>query len=204
MRRLTQSAGFAYIELIVSLTIVITIIVAVIVFQTKLGESQMFILKSHLTTEAANSLINQMARELRTMRTSEQSDYPLSTTSDQSLVFYSDYDFDGRVERMRYSLNDTVLEKGIIEPNDAHEYLPENETSFTIADSVRNNDQPIFYYYNGDWPSDQENNPLDTPTRLNETKLIKISITTNVEENQPEGDFTLESFVQLRTLKENL
>ncbi|MBU0618836.1 hypothetical protein KKD62_01220 [Patescibacteria group bacterium] len=200
-----KNLGFVYIELIVSLAIVLIIIVTVIVFQTKLSESQIFILKSHLTTEAANSLLSQIARELRTMRPSENSDYPLSLTDDQSLIFYADYDFDGVVERMRYSLNNTVLEKGIIEPTaDTNEYLPENEISREVTNSVRNGDQPVFFYYNGDWPSDEENNPLDTPTRLSETKLIKISITTNVEEDRPEGDFILESFVQLRTLKDNL
>lgn len=200
-----KNLGFAYIEVIVSLAIVLIILVTVIVFQANLSESQMFILKSHLSTESANFLVNQMARELRTMRPSEQGDYPLELAEDQSLIFYTDYDFDGVVERLRYSLNGTTMEQGVIEPEtDTNEYLPANETSREAADNIRNGSQPLFFYYNADWPEDQVNNPLSSPVRLGQTRLITISITTNVEADRPEGNFSIESSVNIRNLNSNL
>jgi len=200
-----NSKGFTYTEVVISLGLVVTVIALVIGLQARLGENQAFLLKTYLATETANSTVSQIGRELRTMRQSERGDFPLATTDDQELAFYSDVDFDGVTEKVRYFLEETELKRGVIDPSgDPVEYPAENERVKTVAEYVRNGSQPVFYYYNEDWPEDQVNNPLTTPTRLNETKLIKVFLQINLEEDQPERDFILETFVQLRSLKENL
>src|SRR3990170_2544827 len=70
-----------------------------------------------------------------------------------------------------------------------------------LTEDVRNGIDPIFYYYNGDWPADTLNNPLAQPVRLSDTKLMKVYLKLNTEDD-PSSDFILESYTQLRILKE--
>ena len=97
------------------------------------------------------------------------------------------------------------MSKGIIEPvGFPVSYPPANEKIVEIANNVRNQTLPIFYYYNGDWPQDTVNNPLLPPARVSNTKLIRVYLRLNSEENEPNRDFILESYTQIRMLKENL
>ena len=79
-----------------------------------------------------------------------------------------------------------------------------NEKVFVITDKVRNGITPVFTYYNGEWPEDTVNNPLPSPVRLSDTKLMRIYLRLNARANEPEKDYILESYVQVRMLKENL
>lgn len=94
------------------------------------------------------------------------------------------------------------LKKGIIEPTGSPVQYPLEQEKITILSSYVRNSPPIFTYYNGDWPEDTINNPLPTPARLQETKLMQVYLVINVNPNRPPQDFELESFVQLRNLKE--
>ena len=137
------------------------------------------------------------------MRDARQSDigsYPLEVANDQEIVFYSDYDYDGVVERVRYTLSGSDLIKGVIEPQgDPLVYSAANETTKIISDIVRNATLPVFYYYNSDWPTDTVNNPLVASDRISETRQIKIILITNPDINDSH-DYTLESDVKLRMI----
>src|SRR4030043_476039 len=59
---------------------------------------------------------------------------------------------------------------------------------------------PVFSYYNSDWPSDTENNPLAPASRISDTREIKIYLKTNYKNNDSDNDYILETFVRLRML----
>jgi len=78
-------------------------------------------------------------------------------------------------------------------------------TSETILSShVRNGSNPVFYYYNGDWPGDVLNNPIPAGTRLLETRLVTIQLSIDLTENYAAGEFTASSSASIRNLKSNL
>jgi hypothetical protein len=60
------------------------------------------------------------------------------------------------------------------------------------------NQPPIFRYFDGN------NQELPAPSRLKDTKLMKVYLVINVDPNKPPVDFVLESNVQIRNLKTNL
>ena len=98
------------------------------------------------------------------------------------------------------------FKKGVVEPSgDPPQYVLADETVSVLSSSVRDPGlDPIFTYYNGDWPTDTVNNPLPTLTRLTETKLMHVYLKININPNRPPDDFELESDVQIRNLKTNL
>ncbi|MBI2009579.1 MAG: hypothetical protein HYS86_00220 [Candidatus Chisholmbacteria bacterium] len=197
--------GFTYLELLVGLGIVLTVIAFLVGMQVMLQQSYRFSFNLSATTDQANSVAADMVRALRGALPSETGAYPLEVLDDQQIVFYSDVDADGRTERVRFFLEGVELKRGIIEPTDFPvSYPTENETVKVLSDYVQNGAQPLFYYYNGAWPTDAVNNPLNVESRLSDTRFVQLFMTLNVDPTRPESNFNLSPYVQLRNLKENL
>src|SRR3990167_3437860 len=99
-------------------------------------------------------------------RAGDNGSYPLEIAGDWEIIFYSDIDYDGNAERVRYFLADSTLTKGIIEPTGFPITSPAgNEFVKIISENVRNGIEPVFYYYNSNWPLDKVNNPLRSEER---------------------------------------
>lgn len=92
------------------------------------------------------------------------------------------------------------FKKGIIKPvrsPDGKITYPSNQEIMTILTSYVRNTPPIFEYF------DKNGNKIeDYPARLVDAKLMKVYLVVNVDPNRPPQDFELESYVQLRNLKE--
>ncbi|MFH1036753.1 MAG: prepilin-type N-terminal cleavage/methylation domain-containing protein [Patescibacteria group bacterium] len=89
------------------------------------------------------------------------------------------------------------LKRGVVEPVGSPASYPlDQEVISLITPYVRNN-PPIFKYY------DSEGIEItQLPDRLEDTKLMKIYLVVNIDPNRPPNEFQLESFAQLRNLKE--
>lgn len=146
-----------------------------------------------------------MVKEIREARYGDNGAYPLEFADNQEFIFYSDIDQDDATERVRYFLEGTDFKKGVTNPSEVKpiDYNGE-ETRTVLSQYVRNSADPIFYYYNGDWPKDTVNNPLPSPARLIETKLMRVYLRINVFPERAPDDFELESSTQVRNLKTNL
>ncbi|MDP3004262.1 MAG: hypothetical protein Q8N43_02030, partial [Candidatus Azambacteria bacterium] len=88
------------------------------------------------------------------------------------------------------------LRKGVIEPTSSPvKYLSDQEKVTVLSSYVRNA-PPIFEYFDKDG-----NKILDYPARLIDTKLIKVFLVVDVEEERQPPPYELESSVRLRNLK---
>ncbi len=149
--------------------------------------------------------IDTMVQEIKSARPGEDGSYPIQTADDFSFTFFGDIDGDSKVEKVRYWLEGTNLKKGVIKPSGTPLSYPSNtETIKILSPYVRNGATPIFRYYNSDYPGDLVNNPLPTPTRLLQTKLMQVTLQINVDVDKAPNSFILESQTQLRNLKTNL
>lgn len=197
--------GFTLIEILIALVITGMMGAALLGLQFIISQNQIVAWQSYISVDEANTNVTSLVREVRTAKESDNGAYPLATADDQEIIFYSDYDFDGVTERIRYFLNGTQFSKGVIEPTGQPATYPSgSETVKLLSDNVRNGADPVFYYYNGDWPQDTLNNPLSTPANLSTIKLIRILLKLNTDPDDPNKDYILESYSQVRVLKENL
>jgi prepilin-type N-terminal cleavage/methylation domain-containing protein len=197
--------GFTLIEILMAMVMMGVLGSGLLGLQSIISQNQIQVWRDYVNVDEANTSITALARELRTSRPGDNGAYPLEAALDQEIIFYSDIDFDGEAEKVRYFLAGSDFSKGIIEPvGQPATYPSDSEKVKVLSENVRNGETPIFYYYNGDWPIDQENNPLEVPARLSETKLMRIYLRLNNKEGEPEKDYILETYVQIRMLKENL
>lgn len=198
-----KAKGFTLIELLVVSTISVFLVSAVYFLQQIVADTQNATWDNTIRIESGNRILDPVTTEIRTMRASEDGRYPLELADSHELIFFSDYDFDQTVERVRYFLDGTTLKKGVVEPVGVPVvYDLGTERVTTISDFVANDTTPIFFYYNGDWPSDTVNNPLTFPGDVSEVKMVRVNIL--ISEDSLENIYEVNSFVSIRMLKENL
>lgn len=199
-----QTDGLSLIEILVVISLTSILAIAFLGLQYLLAENRELAIGSYYNIEESNSNMNHIVRELRTARLGENGAYTLISAHDNELIFYSDYDFDGVSERIRYTLIDNTLEKGVTEPlGQPAVYDVSTEKVKSVATKISNSDEPMFTYYNGDWPADTTSNPLSTPANLSQVKLVRIKIRVDSSDDT-KSDFELESYTQIRMLKNNL
>ncbi len=197
--------GFTLVEVLVAAFIFAVITALVSGFAVYYFQSYQFSFEENQQISQTQNAFTTIIREVRETRPAENGAYPIAQADDATLVFYADVTNDGRADRVRYFLNGTLLQKGVIEPTAAPvEYPSANEKITTITDSVNLNGKPFFTYYNGSWPADTINNPLPLSQRLLNTRLITVYIRINIQNNYSAQPFDLSESVAIRSLKDNL
>ncbi|MBI4058246.1 hypothetical protein HY408_00595 [Candidatus Gottesmanbacteria bacterium] len=201
----TYKNGFTIIEILITLFLFTTVVGLVVSLSILFFSNVTFSFEEQQSIELAQNSLTLLVREIREMRISENGAWPLIETNDNTLAFYSDVTNDGRTDRVRFFLEDSVLKRGVIEPTStAVTYPIENEKVTIITSKVDNVSKPFFTYYNGSWPSDTVNNPLAPENRLLDTRLITIYLRINVSNTNAVDAYELTSSVHLRNLKNNL
>lgn len=203
MRKKNQ--GFTLIEVAVSGFLAVALLVGLAGIQYIIGQNQLTTLNVSISVDEANATISTLAREIRAARQGDNGAYPIETADDYEIAFYSDIDFDGETEKVHYFIAGNTLTKETIEPTGVPvTYPPENAIVKIISENVRNLGSPMFYYYNGDWPQDTVNNPLITPADLSDIRLVRTTIRSNTRPSDPNTDYLVDTFTQIRMLKDNL
>lgn len=193
-RNIRRQKGFTLIELMIAVSIFVMIFIMGADFVIRGYKSMAFESEQEAAVKNARRIMELVTKEIREINLSARGDYPISTTSEQSLAFYSDADNDGSTEKIRYFLSDRTFKKGAILPGASLDYSgTENITS--IADYINNQTEPLFFYYDSDGA---------TSTTINDIRLIKVKLKVNVTPNIMPNDYYLESDIQLRNLKDNL
>lgn len=154
---------------------------------------------------AASQGINRAVGYLRKIRQGDNGAYAIQSAEDNELVVFSDYNKNGTTERLRFYLENGQLKMGIASPTGGiPKTYPNNDESILIlAENVVNAvNEPVFYYYNENYPGDTENNPLSIPIDASVVKLVKIFLKINIDPNRVPNSIEMQSFVEMRNLND--
>lgn len=194
--------GFTLIEVIVTMSVIMLIAGAVVGLNYVVGQTQVLSFNSLLTVESANRVISTLGKELRTSRYSENGAYPIQFADSQEIVFYSDIDYDGDSDRVRYYLDETTLKKDVTEPaGDPPQYLDDNISTTILSETIRNGGSPVFFYYDDNFP-ENTTVPLTFPAPVGDVRTVQIVLRSNEQGNFPREDYILDTYIQLRLLKD--
>lgn len=194
--------GITAIELIITLAIFALVTAALYGFIRITLIAQSRSLADISAGNEARKTVLQMAEDIRGAIQSETGGYPIEEAANQSLIIYTNTDADEDVERVRYTLSDTSLERGVIQPQGSPATYPiDQEQISTIARYIQNGADPIFYYYDGNYTGTQD--PID-PENIGDIRLIKIVLTVDTNPAKEPPATNIETEVQLRNLKDNL
>ncbi|MCX6791041.1 MAG: prepilin-type N-terminal cleavage/methylation domain-containing protein [Candidatus Gribaldobacteria bacterium] len=198
------NAGMSLVEMIVSLAIFLIVMLALVGFVVGLYRAYYYSFEQTQAVSESMSGVETMIREIKEATMADDGSYMIEKALDFEFVFYGDIDRDSSVERVRYFLDGTNFKKGVIKPQGSPlTYItsstnPLYQERFLILSRFVRNAPPIFRYFDGNL---QE---LPAPARLQDTKLMRLNLIINVTPSRAPNDFSLESEVQLRNLKNNL
>jgi len=209
MMKNISKKGMSLVEMIVAIAIFTIGIAGFTALFIRSWQSNSFIVEEGQTNQIATQAVDSIVKNLRKIRQSDNGDYPIKFGDGFNLTIYVDDDNDGITERVHYFLNGQILEKGVTSPTTASPpvYPTGDQTVTMVANYVTNTtSQPIFYYYNKNYPGDTVNNPLATSPSLavDQVKLMKIQLWVNIKPNTAPDNVNFESFVDLRNLNENI
>lgn len=195
--------GISLLEVMVATAVLTTAAIIISAYVIQGYRVNRFTLEQADAIEQARRGTEVMTKEIREADFSDLGSYPIASATNQSLSFYSNLDSDSAVEKIRYFLDTTGFKKGVIKPGgNPLAYNPATEKITLIAQFVQNGSDPIFYYYDGNYPS--TTTPLATPANPNQVKLIALKLRVNIDPLTAPEDLTLDTFVQVRNLKDNL
>lgn len=158
------------------------------------------------TALAVSQSVNEMARYIREARQADNGAYPVVSADDNDVVFYGDYDRDGVTERIHLYKSGTDIVLGIREPSGGFPvtYASGDGTTRVVAQRIVNTgSQPIFYYYDSDYPEDSVNNPIATPATVPDVRLVKIDLYMNIDPNHAPDNVSIQTFAEMRNLNDH-
>lgn len=192
--------GFTVIETLFGIAIFVLIVGAITLFSRNIWIYNSFISGELTGVNTARAALKTIVAEIRTASSGSNGAYAVSAASTTSLTFYSDIYDNGLKEKIRYFLNGTNLQKGIIVPTGSPLGYTGTETITTLVSNVTNA-SPFSYY---DKNYDGTTAALASPVDVSAVRLVKITITTEADPNKSPGPITVSSQVSLRNLKDNL
>ncbi len=189
--------GFTLLEAVIFLGILVLIITAIVASLRYVYRGQRFAFEQADATRSARSGLEQAVRDVREASFADDGAYPIVAMTYTSLTFYSDYDNDGKIERVRYFLDDTDFKKGIIESaGDPPTYNINTEVVTTISQNVRNTplSKRLFSYY------DKNGNEIINLNDIDVLAFVIVSLVVNLHPERAPDDFELRSSATLRNL----
>jgi type II secretory pathway component PulJ len=195
--------GFTLVEVIISITIFILVIITVSLFQFNVinhNNSSQISLSNIYESEA---ILKTMIKEMRTMKSSANGSYPILNVATSTITFYSDSDGNGIIEQIRYYLSTTTLYRGKTDPSGTPAtYNINNESKKILVTGVRNDSNfPIFEYYSSVYAGTSTS--MTYPIDIKSVRLIKINLTIDSDPNKSPVPITFTSQTSLRNLKDN-
>jgi prepilin-type N-terminal cleavage/methylation domain-containing protein len=194
--------GFTLVETFVALSIFTIGISATFVVFAKTIKNKAYVLEMGKSSFIVSRSISDLTQYLRRSRQSDGGSYPIVSADDNDLVVYSDYNKDGKTERLHIYLTGGKIYLGIRTPSASFPptYAAGDETTTELAKQIVNTaSDPMFTYYDGEYPG---TSAVDTPADVSEIRLIKIFLKINIDPNRAPDNIHQETFVELRNLND--
>ncbi|HRY82722.1 MAG TPA: prepilin-type N-terminal cleavage/methylation domain-containing protein [Candidatus Moranbacteria bacterium] len=199
--------GLTLIEMMMAIAIFTIGIAGFTLLFSRTWKSNSYVLEMGQSSMAASQGVNKIVNYIRKTKQADDGAYPIKSASSNDLVIYSDYDKDGIAERLHFYKSGQNILMGATNPTTTlpKSYPSGDQETITLVSSVTNaSDEPIFYYYNKDYPGDSTNNPLSSPvtSHLAEIRLVKIYVEINTNPNRGPENIKIQSFVEMRNLSD--
>jgi hypothetical protein len=197
--------GMSLVEALVAIAIFGIAMEGFALLFVKSWQSNAFIFEEGVTIAKVSRVVNLVVGDLRKVRQSDAGGYPIQSGSDFDLTVFLDIDGDDKTERVHYFLDEdeSKLKRGVTDPIvGTPTTYPEGDTVVTVlADYIMNTpDDPVFVYYNQDYPGDTANNPLSTPISPQDVRLIRVHLLMNIDPVRAPDNINIESVAELRNL----
>lgn len=197
--------GFTLVETIIAIALFVIGMQATVLVFAKTMKNKAYSLEMGKSSFVVSRSVGDLTQYLRRARQSDAGSYPVVSADSNDLVIYSDYNKDGKTERLHIYLTNNKVYMGVRNPAGSFPvtYAAGDEETFQLADHIINGaGDAMFSYYNSGYPADTVNNPAPTPADVSEIRLVKIFLKINIDPNRAPDNIQQETFVELRNLND--
>ena len=190
----------------------VEVVMACSIMTILMGVASMLIIRSFsvnrytieqgLNTTALQTSLRNFTKYLREARQSDAGGYLIEYADDFEIFFFADTDNDSVTERVHYFLENYQLKMGITNPSGFPVSYPVEDEEVKILGNgiVNNSTQPLFRYYNQDYPIDTVNNPLPTPVLIDDIGMVEIDLYVNIDTDHVPDSMRMGTFVRPRNI----
>jgi type II secretory pathway pseudopilin PulG len=200
-----NNSGMTIVEMMVAIAILVVAMAGFTLLFLRSWKVNSYTIEMGQASFSASQGVNTVVGYVRKVRQADNGSYPISLAKEQELVVFSDYDKDGITERLHFYLQNEQIKMGVANPTNTIPkiYPTDDEQTNILANNIVNTiSEPIFYYYNNNYPGDAVNNPLGSPVNISTVRLIKIFLKVNIDPARNTNDIEMQSFVELRNLND--
>lgn len=197
--------GLTLVETLVAIAIFLLGTQAAVLIFAKTIKSKKYSMEMGKASFIVSRSVGDVTKYLRKARQSDAGTYPIVSADDNDIIFYSDYDKDEVTERLHIYLSNGTVFMGVRDPSSGFPvtYQSGDATTTQLAQHIVNtSSDPMFSYYNKDYPEDTINNPVSTPASVSEIRLVKIFLKINIDPNNAPENIQQETFVEIRNLND--
>ena len=194
------------VEMLIAIFIFILILAGSAFLLSQIYKRYGFAMEQGISASQVQHSLKTMIEEIRRTSTSDSGSYGIQSADKFNFVFFADIDGDNVTERVHYWLQNGAIMEGVTKPSGIPPAYPTgDQTTTTIADHIVNAaNQPLFYYFDVNYPADQTNNPIPVPVAdVNIIRLVHVDIYYNLDLSRSPDNIRLESYVEMRNLKDN-
>lgn len=198
MKYLSEKRGFTLIEMLVMFGVSVLIIAAIVSALRYTYRGQRFAFEQADATRSARTGIERAVRDIREASYADDGAYPIVAMATSSVTFYSDYDNDDKIERIRYFLDGTDFKKGVVESaGDPPTYATSSEVVSEVSDNVRNNavGTDLFTFY------DKAGVLMSDLTDIDQLAFVLVRLVVNLHPERAPDDFELRTSAALRNIE---
>ncbi len=141
--------------------------------------------------------------DVRSAGPSSNGSYPIESASTSSLVFYSDVDQDGIMEKVRYVFATSTIKRGLIEPTgNPLTYVSSSEALTNIIENVIvSTSTNLFDYFDSTFTGSGA--ALSFPIDVSKIKVVKISVYVDTNPGKTPKPTLFSDTITIRNLRSN-
>ncbi len=194
--------GFSIFETIVVIAIFSVVVLAVVNLKSSTEVLQNVVNQKLVSRQDIDQMFQVLGSELRSAGTSNLGSYPIESASTSSLVFFSDTDRDGFMERIRYYYASSTVYKGVIKLVGSPFVYPTSSEVLTEAATTVNvsSTTPLFEYFDSSYTGAQTSS-LAMPVDVTRIRVVKITVSRNEGPEVAPGQVTFSTIATIRRLR---
>jgi type II secretory pathway pseudopilin PulG len=192
-----STRGLTFVESLIWVAVFVVSMMAFIVSLLSFYRANTYTLEQAEAVSDARRAIERVVQTLRETDYAANGAYPLVAIGTSTVTFYADIDSEPQPERIRYFLDGTNLQRGVVEPTGDPADYTGAETVTTVAPYIRNGEQgtTTFRFY------DTLGTEVTSAADIQDIRYVHLSVIVNVSPFRLPNELTMHSSATLRNLR---